>query len=85
MTEVKVIWLCLSGGELFTGRSSTIISLPIPRKLPFRAKAHRVVNARVGVEDKSDDEAVKTQNFGENEDKDLVSANRHVGAGKGSL
>jgi hypothetical protein len=37
----------------------------------LRQGAYRVVSARVGVEDKSDNETVKTQNFGENEDKNL--------------
>ena len=32
---------------------------------------HSVVDGRVGVEDKGDDETVQTQDFGENEDKDL--------------
>jgi hypothetical protein len=37
----------------------------------LRERAYRVVSARVGVEDKSDNETVKTQNLGENEDKNL--------------
>ena len=32
---------------------------------------HCVIDARVGVEDKSNNETVKTQHFGENEDKNL--------------
>lgn len=37
----------------------------------------RVVGARVGVEDKSDDQAVQTQDLGENEDKDLGLVSSH--------
>ena len=32
---------------------------------------HLVIDGRVGVEDQSDDQTVQTQDFGENEDKDL--------------